>query len=375
MNGKERIAAALEGRRPDRVPVFTIYNSGYVMRATGYDVRAWETASPEERIRYIEDGFRLHADLDGFFVHIGAEPGWAEAHDVEQFEGYWRITNRDTGEQYGLWPDGNRCDAEGQSLPISSFGESLVQSIEDIDAVLPVLSPEQIEASGRFEPLRRLRASYPDRHFTTQTSSPFIGAINACGGLVQGLTAMAFQPDLFRALLERETERQIARLDPATEAGADSTLFTCYYTGADTIAPSDYASLVFPFEEAICAEAKRRGLYVLDWYLGGLMPNLDTVMRLPIDALVLEQGRKGYSIDLGEIRARVGPSFCLFGFGIEGDYCAFNREGLTRTLEEQYAAAGQCGAFVAGTPLMPPDAQPAAVDYYLDQARRLGHGA
>ena len=37
-----------------------------------------------------------------------------------------------------------------------------------------------------------------------------------------------------------------------------------------------------------------------------------------------------------------------------------------------YDTAGVGGAFVAGTPIMPPDADPRAVDYYFSEAKRIG---
>ena len=84
--------------------------------------------------------------------------------------------------------------------------------------------------------------------------------------------------------------------------------------------------LVFPHDAEVCLAARAAGLRGLNWYLGNLMPVLDVVRRLPLDALVLEQGRKAYATDPVEIRRRVGPRFCLFGFGHEHDYCADRRE-------------------------------------------------
>ena len=95
-------------------------------------------------------------------------------------------------------------------------------------------------------------------------------------------------------------------------------------------------------------------------------------MKLPLDALVLEQGRKGYEIDPVEIRQRVGPDFCLFGFGLENDFCTFNRAGLAGELQRQIEGAGSDGAFIVGTPIMPPNAQPEAVEFYFQEARRIG---
>ena len=54
------------------------------------------------------------------------------------------------------------------------------------------------------------------------------------------------------------------------------------------------------------------------------------------------------------------------------DYCTFNRKGLSSELARQIRGAGSEGAFVVGTPIMPPNAQPEAVDFYFAEARRMG---
>ena len=368
------MAVALEGGRPDRVPLCPIYDFGYVMTCQGRDPREWITASSRQRTCFIEEAFLQH-EVDGYYVHAGTNDDWAEQHRIEKFLDYWMVTNRETGEQHRLLPDGWHAGADGTriSRAPSAGGESLVRKIADVDAlVLPPPTKEEIQASGRYGPLAYLREKYPDHHFSFQVSTPMVAALRTCGGYVEGLMALATDRELFGELLVRHTRSICAHLLPGREAGADSVWFTSFYTGADTISPPDYAELVFPLEDEICRTAREAGLYVLDWYLGDLMPNLDQVMELPLDALVLEQGRKGYTIDPVEIRQRVGPDFCLFGFGFENDYCTFNREGLRVEFQRQFEGAGADGAFVAGTPIMPPNAQPAAVEYYFDQVRRWG---
>jgi len=376
MMGKERIAAALRGGKPDRIPILPIYDIGYVLRSTGHDVREWAVATCTERTRIIEESFLLHPDIDGLFIHGGGNDENARHLQIEEFPDFWRITDDRTGETWGLLQDGSLCTADGAPLPRQGgelFRESQVTCETDIDRLVGFPpTPGEIDAGGRFAPLRHLATTYPDRHFSFQTGTPMVFALNACGGFVEGLTTMKSEPALYRKLLRSCTQVQCALLAPGRAAGADSTWFTSYYTGADTISPRDYAEMIFPYDYEICAEARRQGLFVLHWYLGDLLPVLDKVMELPMDALVLEQGRKGYDIDPVEIRRRVGDQFCLCGFGFENDYCTFNRAGLTGELRRQIEGAGQHGAFIAGTPIMPPNAQPAAVDYYFAEARRLG---
>lgn len=376
MTPKERVAVALRGGKPDRIPIVPIYDMGYICNRLGIDQRRWNLCGADEKIRIIEESFHLHDGLDGFFVHAGNNDEAADFLHVEECAGHWRVTDTRTGEAWGLLDDCSRCSADGHPLPRQGDAltwESRIQTEADIDRLVgPVPTPGDIEAGGRFWPLRRLAAKYPDCHFSFQSGTPMVFALNACGGFVEALTMLATEPALYAKVLARVTGQQCALMAAGKAAGADSTWFTCYYTGADTIAPETYAQLIFPFEREICREAKRQGLFVLDWYLGDLMPNLDTVLELPIDALVLEQGRKGYDIDPVEIRRRAGPDFCLFGFGFENDYCTDDRDGLSRELARQIAGAGRDGAFVAGTPIMPPNARPEAVDFYFAEARRLG---
>jgi hypothetical protein len=379
MKPYERVAAALDGDKPDRVPIMPIYDSGYLMRSAGRDIRDYIIATGEQRTAYIEENFLRHK-VDGLFVHIGSTDEWIRNNTIEKHPDYWMITEKATGRRYRMLPDG--CDVDEDGKPFQEFvsrdsffrnGGDPIVTEEDITRVVPSIPTEaDIDATGRFQPLRNLAQKYPDIHFSFQVGTPFIRAINACGGYVEGLVTMASEPDLFKKIMERYVEMESALIIPGRKAGARSVWYTSYYTGADTISPKTYAELVFPYEKEMCRRAKEQGLYVLYWFLGDLMPVLDKVMELPIDALVLEQGRKGYDIDVVRIREKVGKRFCLFGFGYEMDFCDFNREGLKNEFIRQFEGAGREGAFIAGTPIMPPDAKPEAVDYYFEQAETIG---
>jgi uroporphyrinogen-III decarboxylase len=183
---------------------------------------------------------------------------------------------------------------------------------------------------------------------------------------------MATNRALFKEVLARFAQNERAWLAATKEYGGGSTWFTSYYAGADTISPKDYVELVYPYEYQVCQTARELGLFVLNWFLGDLNPILDKIAEMPIDALVLEQGRKGYEIDPVSIRQRVGHRLCIFGFGREEDFVHFNRQGLSHEIKRQIAGAGANGAFIAGTPIMPPDANPGAVDFYIDEVHRLG---
>ena len=374
MTGKQLVETALQGRKPPQLPVFPIYDKGYVMTSIGRDPRDYIVATAKERIEYLGKNFLRHK-VDGFCVHIGTSDEWAKNHTVEKFAQYWLITEKNTGEKRRLLPDCTWAKEDGTVIieSLSNNGISKIQCEDDIDEQIPSPpSVEEIKSSGILGPLQYLAEKYPDYHFSFQTGTPMIKAIEACGGYAEGLMVLASEPELFRKILEKCMTYDYARIILARKYGGRSMYFTSYYTGADTVSPDNYAKIVFPYELEICRFAKANGFYVLNWYLGDLMPVLDKVMELPLDGLILEQGRKGYNIDPVQIRKRVGEKFCLFGFAFENDFCQFNYEGLRNEIARQIKGAASEGAFIIGTPIMPANANPEAVDFYFDKAKRLG---
>ena len=378
MTPKKRIETALGGGKPDRLPVMSIYDVGYMYRSLGKDQREFITGSSDERIAAIEESFRRH-DVDGFFVPYGVPCGydanWRDNHEVEKRSDYWVVTNKQTGIQRHLLQDCCWAEVDGTPIPRapSAGGMSRITYENDIDKHMrKTPTTVELQTNGTFDPLRHLTGKYPDHHFNFEITTPMVMALNCCGGYVEGLLTMKDKPALFKKMLQRSAESEIACLSSCREAGASSVLFASYYIGADTISPKDYAERIFPYDLAVCQAAKAAGLFVLNWYLGDLMPMLDKVMELPIDALVLEQGRKGYQIDPEAIRRCVGDDFCLFGFSFENDFCTFNRQGLSNEICRQIKGTAINGVFIVGTPIIPPNAQPEAVDFYFVEARYIG---
>lgn len=373
MKPVQRINTALEGGSPDAMPIFPIYDEGYFMKSVGRDVRDFIVASSDENVRYIEESFRRHM-VDGFYVYSGTNDDFCNNHSIEKYDDYWLITEKTSGNQKRLLPEGCFVARDGKPLLMVQTSSGLSRIIDegDIDVWAPTLTLEDIEATGRYRPLENLTQRYPDHHFAFQVKTPMAAAINACGGFVEGLITMATNRRLYQKLLERCTQNNLLHIELGKKYGAASMYFTSFYTGADTISPKDYAEIVFPFDLELCKTAKNTGLYVLNWYLGDLMPMLDQVKKLPLHALVLEQSRKGYEIDPVEIRHHVGKELCIFGYGYERDFCECNFGHIEAELRRQIYGAGLGGAFIAGTTIVPPDADEQAVEFYFTKARQIG---
>ena len=366
MTPKERANIALRGGRPDRVPIVPIYDVGYIMARLNRDIRYYEIASPDERIAIVEKSLFLH-EVDGIFLHPGTND-WVRQYDIEMSDECWTLIDRNSKEvRFKYLPDGvlvdcNKKDFASHNNSYAEYQKALEAKVQDKKTLLQ---------SNRFSTLSYMSRKYRDYHFSTQVHSPVNEVIETCG-FENGLILAGTDPLFFKELMSTGIGIQMPRIPLAKSMGADSIWLTSYFAGADTISPRQYGDLVFPYEYQLCEAAKEMGLFVLLWFLGDLMPVLPQILQLPIDALILEQGRKGYDIDPVKIRKIAGPRLCLFGFGNELDFCEYNRTSLRNECERQFKGAGGQGAYIAGTPIMPSNADPRAVEYYFGIVHEKG---
>lgn len=121
-------------------------------------------------------------------------------------------------------------------------------------------------------------------------------------------------------------------------------------------------------------EAKRHGLKVLFWFLGDCIPLLEDIVGLGVDGLVVEQPRRGYSTDPGEVRRIVGKRICVYGWSPELAMIKGDREAISRTIEKQIQDAGLDGAFVMGSMYLTSEVSCETVDFFCDEVARVSRG-
>ena len=249
-----------------------------------------------------------------------------------------------------------------------------VETEDDIAEMLgPAPPPEYWIEDGFLYTLEYLLPRYGETHFLMfPLNTIFAEVLDLFGGFQEGLIALHTRRALFHEALAAIVEWKLSRLRAGASLGAPGTWMIEYAAGADTISPDTYREYVLPYEQEVVREAHRLGLKVYLWYLGDVMPLLPDIGRLELDAFFPEQGRKGYEVDMVEIRRRLGDGICLIGFNNERDLMAGNREALARELERQIQGAGPDGAFIMGTTIVTEEVALQHMDFYIETLRRPG---
>jgi len=368
MTKKERCEAVLSGQSlSGPPPVVPIYDLGYVAKLSGGCSRDFITQGRDERIKYIEHALLRH-DIDGNFVHIGTNNEFSEKHDLLDIKDsmhYYR--HKETGEFFSMDEAGNKFGFDGEPvhMMVSTF-DSHIKRKEDIARVLsPPLTMDNVKKNGRYSPLEHLAKEYPDFHYSSQIASPVIHVIQSCG-YEAAMCMLLDEPDLMHEAVEYAYASECSRIELCKEFGARSIWLTSSFTGTDTISPACFREFAAPYERRLTEKAHELGLYVIYWFLGDMRGIMDDIGALPIDAILPEQPRKGYPVDIAALRNVMGRNRCVMSYTYETHFISADKQAINTTYEEQYELCGRSGAFAASTTIMPPDADPCAMDMYCE---------
>ena len=360
--------------KADRVPIALASDSDYQCQAAGIDHREFRYGDYETRAGIQRQFFLRHEANDLLLCWSGLDRATVASRKLTRDGDRYFVTDTATGktQEVEQWetaanPQRGRTSA-GVTNPIE--GEA------DIPRVIgPRPTADDVLASGRYDPLGMLTESLGDRAFIVfACGGVFPPTVQYLGGFERAMETLATKPALVAAIVEEIAHQSVARVQAGAMCGPDGLWLHAYLEGADLISPKHWRELVLPGHRLIVEEAKRLRLPVLMWFLGDCMPLLGDLVDLGIDALVVEQPRRGYSSDPGEIRRIVGKQMCVFGWTPEVEMIKGDRDAVSRTIERQINEAGLDGAFAMGSTYLTNEVACETVDFFCDEAVRFSRG-
>ena len=387
---KQRALIALAGGRPDRVPFLLEGDYDFVAAAAGREPWEFSHAGPEQRASLHETCYLRHG-VDLWKCGTGIARSKLLTREILQERGRPIYHDLRTGRRFPIDRRGSLLGENGEPVVLGPNGEvrsldwgakfmtshDYTRPVETEDDILELLGPTPPDAywieEGRLCTLEYLQPRYGDSHFLMFTSPAlFPETLDLFGGYEEGLAALYTKRTLFHRALAAVVEGKKSKVRAGAALGADGVYLIEYCAGADTISPAAYREFVYPYEIEIVREAHRLGLKVILWYLGDLMPLLPDIAQLGADALFPEQGRKGYEVDMVELRRRLGDQACLVGFNQEEPLAEGDQEALDREMARQIAGAGSEGAFIMGTTIVTEAVSQESMAGYVGALQRLG---
>ena len=325
MTGVERMKRMYEGNM-DGVPVCLFFSTEYMCMHSGVPDYRFLYGSHESRAEAHIKMARRH-DFDALYVwNRGKRNDWradyqlvengADVHiwdskenrKLPLSEDYYAIDFPDTPPYRRPFIQYGESQEMINGVPTYSKPKLEIHSIEDVDRLLPLETDEQVKDGGMFDGVGMIHQEIGNDVFLEAAcNSSFRFAVGVLG-LQEGLMFMLEQPGVFRYLVERTMEQELAYLRVMASHGVHSAWINDIWV--DLISESHYREFVMPITAAFIEEARKLGLKSHYYPLAKSGHLIPLVNELRPDALHLEEYAQ---MDICEIRAKLDPGVVLYG--------------------------------------------------------------
>lgn len=253
--------------------------------------------------------------------------------------------------------------------------ERIAETREEIDEKLPL--PEKFDerafkSSGCTDLADRMLEEHKDLTPLAHVPGPLWSTYNLWG-FENMMLMIASRPELVQYAAERILEGVLVQVRRAAALGVEVIWIEDCMT--DLIGPAAYADLNAPVLRRITAEVRDCGMKSVYYYCGDPGGKWESLLSLGADGLSLEEGKKGWNIDIDDVVDRVAGSAVVFGnLDAIGLLPGASEVELAAEIERQIAAGRRNGGrFVMsiGSPVTP-GTSVERVRLYCDLAHEIG---
>jgi len=378
LSGKQRFLAALDRRRPDRLPVTTHHVMPYFL---------------EVHLGGISN--------DAFFERFGLDPiRWVTAYRPDASRGQYRVGDDPAAPpRFGSAACRVEVEASSADAPRTTrvryatpkrtltmtivedrhsgwVAERPIKQKDDVDVLaehLPVFLCDveevnrQVDAFGERGLVRGMVPGF----------DPF--GQPGCwqdAAILFGIEALImetfYDPDWVHRLLRALCERKKAYIDSMRGARFDLVELGGGDASTTVISPAIFDRFVAPYDAELIAHAHAAGQRVVYHTCGGMMPILENIAAIQPDAMeTFTPPAMGGDADLAEAKRRIGDRVCMIGgfdqfHYLNGCTPADTRRAVRRCFE----AAGEGGGYILAPSDHFFDADPALIEAFAEEARR-----
>ncbi|MFH0966005.1 MAG: uroporphyrinogen decarboxylase family protein [Planctomycetota bacterium] len=370
MTGREKIQRALSAGGTDAFGAVICY-PGIYLRERWEELAGvsygWEADGDPAKMVEVQKRFVRALGIDWTGVGLGETREFRERHAVEIEEREAYLLDRETGKREAIRrpPPGGEFIAPGPQ-------KGMPRSKGEINEIVgrEMGSLKGVEEDGRLDCARLARRELPEMFLVSHVLSPYWAMedhVDFLSLMTMGIEA----PELCAHFVEGLTGVAARKVRALSGSGADA--FWIEECMTDQLSPGLFREFVLPGVRTIVDEIRRCGLASIYYYCGSPHDRLELLLEAGADALALEEGKKGFAIDIAEIEVRVAGRCALFGnLDAVGVLERMSPDTLRREVAKQLEAARRRGRFVmsTGSPVTP-GTSPERVREYTDLVHEL----
>lgn len=309
MTGKERVALAMRGQKPDRTPLMCQLAFGYLAANVAKDpMRFWYT--PEGMAdALIEAAERYH--FDGILVNSPTVvPG--------QLDSLVSLRDIGGGEKMAVWRDGRKTRILPDTDPVEMTRPANDPRPESIDAldVDSILVPTQADLPAcNCNVLKAvLRKKGRELSVHGEILSNFSAFLYSFKNMEFGLMALLDDPEKAQHAIERLNQRSLFQARAQCRLGIDALKLSCAWAGAGLISREMYERFVLPTKKTLIDAIHRE--FHIPVYIhtcGAIGDRLDLMAQTGADGLECLDPPPIGTCDLRQACAALGKTIFIKG--------------------------------------------------------------
>ncbi len=249
-------------------------------------------------------------------------------------------------------------DDQYRAAEIRRLGEAVkrLESKKDLDEFASLLfhTPDEIAASGVFDHIKIITGRYGDTvpvfYNNANQTSPIFDP-HGYFGYEDALCNLLEKPDMMEYFTYRLYEESFAQMEALHKIGCFGYIASECLAAADTMSPKTYREIIFGAQKMFFDKTAKLGLSMIVYYCGDIFPIIEDIKKLGVPAIMVEEPKKNYRLDIGELFACLEGSMVLFGNldGV-GTLLMGTGDDVRRETEKQLRAAkGGRRYFVSAT--------------------------
>jgi len=377
MTSRERMHMALEGGKPDQVPVAPyIWGAEFVWKLMGKPI--WQVQLGSYSTLDYCEAIQRRYECD-WVIPLSRGEGFLEGKEVVEEGGRVWISDPKTGRKWEFLSDGHllvEMDAAGQPMTDEATTHGVV--VEN-----PPTTKAEVDAwferrrqnhPGRWDqpPAPDFRRRFPDT-FLIGRITTCCYAVGTILGFDTALILLHEHPEVFCYMAEKILEGLPERCQRLAQEGCDAGFTYDLWCSADVISPATYRNWIAPLHRQMSDEMHRAGLKSILYFCGNILPMLPAFKELGWDAITFEEQVKGTEQPIAEVRKILGPKQCIFGNFDAYVLLSGDKAKIESEVRRQIETAGKDGAFVMGIGSPVCDGtDPEIVDFWIKTTRQIG---
>ena len=316
MNAAGKIKAAFSFDGTPEIPAVICYENLFVRDHWSEltDKPWWYRESPDidRQLAWISDVITV-TGLDMFRVPLFYSREDRKYITIEpRSDGVYRVDRR-TGSAELLeesrvsgWAASGQTGSPHPVHPADTPGE-----IDNIISVPDTFDPDDIIVNGKHDLAGAIIKKFVGSVYTFyRVASPLWLCYNLWG-FESMMVMIATKPELVDYASSRFLELSLRSVHEAASLGAQAVFIEECLT--DMISPADFKSLNLPFLHRLVDEIRLMGMKSMYYFCGNPSGKWELLMDAGADALSLEEGKKGFEIDIVDVVERVGSRCTVLG--------------------------------------------------------------